>query len=307
MASIDFVLDTNPMADEISSVSRHVSGTTTAVVAMQSAVVAAEKEASDRVCSNVNRGFFTLIRSQISQKMAKLQSEIDSHLMRLNSQRKMLLTIKSRMEHDYNTICYRYQKLFNSINMSCRQQIYQLDSPSMDFVNKDIKKISNRVDYLTATVPVEQIESLSVSQKIVSSAVKTRGAKVIQVMSNFVNDMNEQRRLTQRILLTGASAPKDSTHMIPVIINETVFDKNNNTNTEFFLSDGALNNQNKALIINSISNEYKDMHWGDDNSSKVEVANEFKKLLANASTSDRIKNMIIKMFVDNHYKTLKNN
>jgi len=43
MANIDCVLDTNPMAEEINTVSNHIKGTTTAVVAMQTAVVLAKK------------------------------------------------------------------------------------------------------------------------------------------------------------------------------------------------------------------------------------------------------------------------
>lgn len=218
----------------------------------------------------------------------------------------MILGIQKRMEHDYNAICYRYQKLFNTINMSCKQQVYQLDSPAMDFVNKDMKKVSNRVDYLTATVPVGQIESLAISQKIVSSNVKYRGAKVIQSMRQFVNNMNEQRRLTKRILLTGINEPENTSYMIPVIIDETIFDSNYNTNTDVFMPCEQLNSQNKSSIINTISNNYKNMCWDNCDNSRDEVANEFKKMLANDTVSDRVKKMMVKMF-DNNYQTLKNN
>ena len=115
MATFNYTVDTNPMAQEIGSVSNHIKGTTTAVVAMQAAVILAEEKAADHVCTNVNKGFFTLIRSQISQKVAKLQSEVDSHLMQLNQQRKQLLSIKGRMERDYNMISNRYSKLFEII------------------------------------------------------------------------------------------------------------------------------------------------------------------------------------------------
>ena len=80
MATFNYTVDTKPMADEMRSVSRHVNATTDAVVAMQTAVIIAEEKAADHVCNNVNKGFYSLIRSQISQKMAKLQSEVDSHL-----------------------------------------------------------------------------------------------------------------------------------------------------------------------------------------------------------------------------------
>ena len=127
MATFNYTVDTNPMASEIGTVSSNIKGTTTAVVAMQTAVILAEEKAADHVCSNVNKGFFTLIRSQISQKAAKLQSEVDSHLMRLNQQRKQILAIKGRMERDYNMISGRYTKLFTGLNQNLRQRVFELD------------------------------------------------------------------------------------------------------------------------------------------------------------------------------------
>ena len=99
------------MAQTVGTVSTHVNGTTAAVVAMKAAVVQAEKEGADHVCEKVNKGFYTLIRSQISQKIATLRSEVDSQLMRLNQQRKQLTAIRQRMERDYQMICGRYLKL----------------------------------------------------------------------------------------------------------------------------------------------------------------------------------------------------
>ena len=94
MAYIDCVVDTQPMANEINTVSTHINGTTAAVVGMRAAVIQAEEAAAEHVCDNVNKGFYTLIHSQISQKIAKLQSEVDSHIMKLNQLRKQLLSIK---------------------------------------------------------------------------------------------------------------------------------------------------------------------------------------------------------------------
>ena len=102
MATFNYTVDTKPMAEEMRSVSRHVNATTGAVVAMQTAVIIAEEEAANQVinaeaaaaehvCNNVNKGFYSLIRSQISQKMAKLQSDVDSHLMQLVQQKKCLI------------------------------------------------------------------------------------------------------------------------------------------------------------------------------------------------------------------------
>ena len=90
-------VDTAPMAAELQSVSNHVKGTTAAVVTMQTAVIAAENKGANKVCSNVNRGFFTLMRSQISQKIANKQSRVEALIMQLGQQKRQLLSIKTNM------------------------------------------------------------------------------------------------------------------------------------------------------------------------------------------------------------------
>ena len=143
MAYIDCLVDTHPMANEINSVSTNIKGTTAAVVGMKAAVIQAEAEAADHVCNNVNKGFYTLIHSQISQKIAKLQSEVDSHLMKLNQLCKQLLSIKGRMERDYGNISQRYIKLFNGLNKNLEQRVYEIDRPAIEFAVKDSNSISN--------------------------------------------------------------------------------------------------------------------------------------------------------------------
>ena len=100
-------VDTKPMAEELHSVSNHVKGTTAAVTTMQAAVIAAENSGANKVCSNVNRGFFTLMCSQISQKIASKHSRVEALLMHLGQQKRILMGIKNNMEREYGRICER--------------------------------------------------------------------------------------------------------------------------------------------------------------------------------------------------------
>ena len=50
MATFNYTVDTIPMAEELASVSRHVNRTTGAVIAMQTAVIAAEEIAAAHIC-----------------------------------------------------------------------------------------------------------------------------------------------------------------------------------------------------------------------------------------------------------------
>ncbi len=305
MASFDFNLDTAPMAQEMGKVSGHVKATTTAVVAMQNAVILAEKQAADHVCSNVNKGFYSLIRSQISQKIAKLQSTVDSHLMQLNQQKKQLLAVKSRMEHDYNMISGRYLKLFNGLNSNLKHRVTELDKPVIDFATKDLEKISNRTKYLTATVPVSQQESLSASQKIIASNLKNKGFKVIHTMSNFLSNIYEQNELTNRILLKDMNPDENKVLSVPLVICESNYDKFDHKNTEITISNINITPQAKSAIKNIVMTNTDLYQWKNEEHLDKELVSAFSKLVSSSNQPDRVKEMTNKLFSANNLKTLK--
>ena len=306
MATFNYTVDTHPMAQELGSVSNHVKATTTAVVAMQTSVILAEENAADHVCKNVNKGFYTLIRSQISQKIARLQSEVDSHIMRLNQQRKQLLAIKGRMERDYNMISNRYTKLFNGLNTNLKQRVFELDKPTVDFSVKEVEKISNRSKYLTATAPITQLESLAVSQKIIASNVKYRGMKVIGSMTNFLSGMYEQKKITDKILLSGISNLQSAALLIPVLISEYNFDKFDKKNIGIFVNNVQLNNVTQSAIKNVVISKIDDLQWYNEAEISKEVISEYSKMLSADTASNRVKDLASKLFMTNNYQVVKN-
>ena len=303
MAYIDCVVDTNPMANEINTVSRNIQGTTAAVVGMRVAVIQAEAEAAEHVCNNVNKGFYTLIHSQISQKIAKLRSEVDSHLMKLNQHKKQLLAIKGRMERDYEMISSRYIKTFNSLNRSLEQRVYELDRPAIDFAVKEINTFSNRARHLSATVPVSQVESLSMSQKILASNMKFRGMKVIGSMSKFLNDMEGQKALTDRILLSSGTDLPEMSYMVPVLISESCCDKFGNRRQDVFINDTGLSGNSRNRIRNAVNSS--EFEWKDETSADADVKSEFNRFVSESALSQRVKDTMLRMFQANNYQTIK--
>lgn len=304
MARIDCLIDTKPMANEMRTVSKNIQGTTAAVVGMKVAVIKAEQDAADHVCSNVNKGFYTLIHSQISQKIAKLHSDVDSHIMKLNQLRKQLLAIKGRMERDYGMISQRYIKLFNGLNKNLEQRVFELDKPIMEFAMKDINTISNRKKNMTATVPVSQKESLSLSQKILTSNMKFQGMRVIDSMSRFLMDMKKQDELAQEILLDTSFSERDSSLMVPVIISELRYDKYGNTRIDVIPPSLGLSGKARDSICTAVNMEVTKFEWQEEPLSN-EIKSEFGKYLSSSSASQRVKDMTNKLFSSNNIQTIK--
>jgi Tfp pilus assembly protein PilV len=166
--------------------------------------------------------------------------------------------------------------------------------------------VSNRTKYLTATVPVSQLESLALSQKIIASNVKYRSMKVIASMTSFLSDMNEQKRLTDRILLQSNAKVDNATLSVPVVISECNFDKFDNKNVDITVSRVQLNQQTQIAVKNAVNQNIENLQWQNEREINKEIKSEFSKFLSNSSSSQRVKDVANKLFAANNFQTIKN-
>lgn len=304
MSTFNYHIDTKNLAQEMENVSKSVNLTTGAVVAMQAAVVAAEEKATDHVCENVNRGFYSLIRSQISQKLAKHKSDFESKRMLLSHQKRALVNVRNSMERDYKMISGRYAKLFNSLNINLQTRIFELDKPMIDFSYRDIGKISNRNKYLTATIPVTQLESVSSSQKIVASNIKQKGLHVINSIKTFIQEMNAQDNLTKNILVD-EFIKSDCESFLPVIICEHISDTSGYKIAEIISGLEMFDENAKTALNESILPQFENIGINTEFLEWQEVKNEFEKLLWASKKAPRVKEVAMELFKADKPKSIK--
>ena len=293
-------VDTAPMAAELQSVSNHVKGTTAAVVTMQTAVIAAENKGANKVCSNVNRGFFTLMRSQISQKIANKQSRVEALIMQLGQQKRQLLSIKTNMEREYGRISERYLRIFTSINKELESRICQIDQPVFELVNKHMMTSSNRMNALSGWVTTSQVEGITQSQQIMVSKMKHNAQVALEQSTNFLSQINEQRVVTGKVLISNPMGNESKTFQIPVVIWETLNDHSGIPRTEVNTPEALTKIHSDQ--INNVIRESDTLSWGEEKSSVV--AEEFINIVDSSSSNQRVKDMIKKMFLSVNYETL---
>lgn len=303
----DCYVDTSEMAKEIHSVKNHVNATTTAVVGMQAAVIKAQADGADHVCRKVNQGFYALIHSQISQKMATLQSKVDAQLLRLQQQRKQLIAIRERMERDYQMISGRYLKTFNSLNRNLEQRITEIDRPVILFANTEAEKITNRGSQLVSTVSVGQSESIKTSQSVASSNLKYRAAKAIESIDSFIADSNRLKAITDRILLPRPMDSEVSVLSVPVCIAESDIDSSRAKQTQVIASEIGVSREARQSIETRVSSSYRDgsMQWHTPAEKDPEVANYFRQQVMSSGLGERVRNMMMKMYERSNFETLK--
>ncbi len=295
-------VDTTPMATEIQNVANHVKGTTAAVVAMHSAVIAAENESARKVCNNVNRGFFTMMCSQISQKIANKKARVEALLMQLTQQKRQLLSIKSNMEREYGRISARYFRIFTSIDKEIELRIRQLDQPVFDLVNKHLHTASNRMNALTSWVTTSQVEGIAQSQKFVISKMKRDAQKTLGQSTIFLSQLEDQRQITGKILISSPDRDGQKMVLIPILFSETIDDEGGIKHTEI-RTPHELPSQSANLIKNTLMSD-SSLQWKIVAVKPKQLNEEFIRLIGAYKGSDKVKSIIKKMYEDNHFESL---
>ena len=294
-------IDTTPMAAEMQSVSSHVQGTTAAVVTMQSAVIAAENHSANKVCSNVNRGFYTLMCSQISQKIANKHSRVEALLMKMAQQKRRLLNIKSTMERDYGRISARYLKIFTGINKELETRILQIDQPVFELVNKHMASSSNRMNSLTSWISTSQSESIADSQKILASNLKRNAQTVLEESTRFLSQIGEQRVLTSKVLIYNEEGNDDHDYLVPVLIRESVNDSSMASRLDV-MTPADLETSTARDIDNSVRTS-DSLKWH-NGACDPAVRDEFTRMVDMAQMAPRVKDKMRELFGSSNFEIL---
>lgn len=291
MAHFNFRVDTEPMADSIDGVAGHVDGTTAAVVAMQTAVVIAEQKGAEKICNNVNYGFYSLIRSQISQKIATHKSKADAKIMELQQQTISLAAIKSRMEKDYMMLASRYTKLFEGLNKSLRARIFELDKPATSFVYKDMLPIANRTKRLTGTPSTSQTECIASSQMISVSNTKYNAMNNIASMQDFIFSSENQKELIGSIL-TKETVNQPTEKYLPAIVSES--EGLNVRQKQWQITQPQVTKNANSKVESHVYSELANLKWADgDQTNMTRVKQEFGNFVNQATLPDRVKSEML--------------
>ena len=161
---------------------------------------------------------------------------------------------------------------------------------------KEVEKVSNRRKQLAATMPITQLESLSSSQRIIASNVKEKGHRVISSMKAFIFEMNEQKKLTDQILINSNYSAEVGINYIPVLVLESNRDKSNQLNVDIHIPQYDFGSAAISSIKNEVYAQFSNFTWQGKGKSYGEVSGAFSKRLSETNSSARVKDMAMKLF-----------
>ncbi|MGN0699271.1 MAG: hypothetical protein ACI4JV_11040 [Ruminiclostridium sp.] len=296
MADFDFVVDTTPMAETVSSVSNHVTATTTAVVAMQAAVIASEKASANKICNNVDAGFHSLIRSQLSMKTSVAYTEMQAKLALLLEYSKTLRKTRDRMEADFNRVKRQYSQIFKGLDKALSNRISQLDKSAVAISNTREKTILGMFEHHVPEVVVTSGEVDYSKQKIAVSRIKEKTATSLNNLSGKVSENTAYRSLMDS-MLEKTGTEKEKQEYIPVIYSSKQSSLVRDSyvlslNFPDYLPEQAKNNislnilNNGELFSSDDKNDYE----------KNAVSDEFQSLVSSSSLDPRVAQQMMALF-----------
>ncbi len=222
-------IETSDLAYSLDNVTNRVEETVGAVSEMGRSVCDMERQSADRVCHSVNRGFFSLIRSQLSQRKVQVQAAAESQLLTLRHFAQSLRRIKQQMGVDFERITLRYTKLFKTLAESLQSRVYALDRPATEVADSDYNVLNRRVMAFGAPAAVIQEDAVSAATELSAVRCKRDSQKVLEGVKTLID---HGTKLSQTMDSIVRDVHQDSVRsvFVPVVVCES---------SDLFLADGA--------------------------------------------------------------------
>jgi len=287
------------MADSVNSASRHLNGVTGAVTAMQAAVIATEMQASKAICDNVDKGFFTLIKSQMSQKAVAAFTEMESRQISLLQLAKALDGVKRQMENDFHMITKRYAKLFGSLNKALETMVKELDRPAMQLAEIRKRIVFDKLKDDSSVMFNISAEAIPIAQTALSGKLKRKTRDAICTLSGSVEENLSYSDKVDSILVKNENNFPGATdrRFIPVIVSVADSLLNAGDRIENVYTAKTDVWQNTAPIVSEVGRSQNDFDWtpahGDE---KERVRKEFIAICEKEPTDERLAKEIMRLF-----------
>ena len=290
---IDIHVDTDNFDDSVDGCRESVLGLNAAVIATTEKEIEAKRKNSQKIGQTIVDGFFSYIRSELSQQSQEFMARCESLLATLVEQKKDCNNKSVQMQNDYESISSRYGKLFRDLDHELSTRIKAIDKPIFN-INKELLACSSRTADMSqlGIATIASAETSQLDAILVASSIKQRTRQLIGVMNNYL-------RGTYTLVNTLGNIITDSDYQgnysLPVIYMESKAEDlsiNRNTYGSSLLPLEGIDN----LDINLLTRfQEQTLEWGE-----IDVAQEelIESYFTNEFESAQLDSRIVKMMMN---------
>jgi hypothetical protein len=268
------------------------------------------------------------MKSQLSQKAVAAYTEMTSKEAILFQLARALDNVRGQMQGDYNMVCRRYHKLFQSLNKALETRIRELDRPAMKIAEIKKSLVFDRLKNDSSLLFSATEETLSVSQTAIGGKLKQKTRDTIKTLyestveSRSYNDKlkgmlfkepaREEAGAEKPETAAGASGRLSSPdngdfYFLPVIFSSAESFLNGNDVIENIYTVQTDKWQDSGSIVTELSSMQNKLNWTAlDADEKEIIKKEFIRLCEQDDSDERTGREIMRLFEANSWEVLKN-
>ena len=302
--NFEYELDTTPMANALGNVENSVDRLNNAVVTMEGAVIEAETRAAMHVCQSVNAGFFSLIASQISQKIANVQPRVYAGGQLLMHLKKELEKIEPELEKDYNRCKKTYTVLFTQIDRSTKDHLAALDRDAFNLIDlyrrQCIEHQSDKSAFsLLMDNDVNHIRQLGLQTHVMDNAKHG-----IVHVSDYKDEYNLLEK-KQDALASNKKVFSEEELSVPVLFMTADGIATDGQSTDIHLVSG-FDCANVVRIKNKVVMDLNSREWSEISSESHELLkSDVKSMLVKNGCSDRVATLVNEMLENSNIEEVR--
>jgi hypothetical protein len=218
--NIQVTVDDDPFRRSVDDVKNHIDVLTTSVVATEAAQLVSKKASADNISDTVVKGFFGLIRGEISQQMMQLAAFLPPKLLELNNMANRCVALRQQMEQDFARISGRYNRLFNDLDNELKLRIQTLDRMVFSLHSKGSTAAIDAAKAANVTTPmITGQETQSAQAQLLIYTIRQRVSAMIHNAQERIG-AGEKLNEGLRSIVEDLSTEKQCPVMVPVIIIE---------------------------------------------------------------------------------------
>ncbi|MBP3884562.1 MAG: hypothetical protein J6D54_06455 [Olsenella sp.] len=216
MTSFSYTVDTDPLAHQMDRVTKDVEVVGGAVTAMQLAVIASEQEASDAICKSLDDGFYMLVRSRFSQRLAQFANTMGVRVGSMVDTANAINRTREQMSGDFHRIKSRYCKLFDKLDRSLEKRIREIDRDALELARKRSALLIERQRKEVPAALLYSTDTQKAALKVSTARVKSRVSSSISSLCCGAQRVIEHNN-TMHTVLEQSSTAEPQAVCVPVI------------------------------------------------------------------------------------------
>lgn len=285
---INVHVNTTPFDASVVSCNSQIKGLTGSVVAMNAIQCKTINESSLKIANGITHGFFTLIKSNISQDMAALISKITSTIGLIMEKTKMVVRQRDTMQGDYSRTLTRYKKVFSDLDEECKRRVIELDKYAFGLSKKILcEQIFNLQTQKAVEALTNINDTANCATSLLEARVKNKSLEVINTLSkNIENQTGFSYKLSS--ILYDKKLENKKEQYVPVLIVKTK-DIENDSESQNCFTQEKLAQSVKDTITNTVMSNLNDLDAQLKKTPQNEqdlIENAFNRLLENDIKSD---------------------